>query len=369
MGKAASRLASVDIFRGMTVAFMIIVNTPGTWSHVYSPLIHSSWHGCTPTDLVFPSFLFIAGIAMWYSLKRYNHELNSRSLFRILRRTVALFALGLFLAIFPYFGRDYSTLRIMGVLQRIALAYMIGSILCLTVKSDFLWILITVILIIYWILLAIFGDADPYSLEGNLVRKIDLAVLGKDHLYKGFGIPFDPEGLLSTLPAVCTILYGFYIGRLTEKGAAIGNTVIKMLLIGIALAGLGLLWNMFFPINKPLWTSSYVLFTAGIATIVFALIFLFTDVIKFDKWGKFFSVFGTNAILSFILAGIWTKMLLFLMIPAADGRISLHNWFYVKACVPVAGEKGGSLMFAIIQMMLIWLVALILYRKKVSIRL
>jgi predicted acyltransferase len=151
MAKSSTRLVSLDIFRGLTVAFMIIVNTPGSWDHVYKPLLHSTWHGCTPTDLIFPSFLFIAGISMWFSFKKYGHELNSSSIFRILRRSFTIFALGLLLTAFPYFGRDYSTLRIMGVLQRIALAYLISSIICLTLKKDYLWIVIAVILILYWI--------------------------------------------------------------------------------------------------------------------------------------------------------------------------------------------------------------------------
>jgi predicted acyltransferase len=306
---------------------------------------------------------------MWYSFKRYGHEINGGSILRIFRRTLTIFALGLFLAVFPYFGRDYSTLRIMGVLQRIALAYFIGSLICLTIKRDYLWIIIAVILLLYWALLAIFGGDDPFGLEGNLVRKIDLAIIGKDHLYKGFGLPFDPEGLLSTLPAVCTVIFGYFIGDVTGKSSASGNTILKLLLIGVASAGLGILWNMFFPINKPLWTSSYVLFTAGIATGVFSLVFLLSDVLKFQKWGLFFSVFGTNAIFSYFLAGIWTKLMLFIRIPAGGDKISLYSWFYEKVCVPVAGNLAGSLVFALVQMLLIWLLALILYGKKVYIRL
>jgi predicted acyltransferase len=369
MAKSNSRLVSLDILRGMTVVFMIIVNTPGSWDHVYPILRHSSWNGCTPTDLVFPFFLFIVGVSMWYSLKNYNHEFTSRAVWRIVRRTVAIFALGLFLAIFPYFRMDYSTLRIMGVLQRIALAYSISSILCLAIKRDYLWIVIAIILLLYWAMLAIFGGPDPYSLSGNLVRKVDLAILGKSHMYSGFGIPFDPEGLLSTLPAVATVIAGFYIGEIVGKGSASGSTVLKLIFIGVAATGLGLLWSLFFPINKPLWTSSYVLYTAGIATGVLALVYLIADVLRFTIWGAFFSVFGTNALFSYFLAGVWTEMLLFVQVPAGSGKISLYSWFYEKVCVPVAGNLTGSLIFALVQMMIIWVVALILYRKKIMIRL
>lgn len=369
MAKNSSRLVSLDIFRGLTVAFMIIVNTPGSWNYVYPPLRHASWHGCTLTDLVFPFFLFIVGVSMWYSLKKYGHEINRGSILRILRRMVTIFVIGLFLAIFPYFGRDYSTLRIMGVLQRIALAYGIAALLCLTIRRDYLWIVIAVILLLYWALLAFFGGADPYSLEGNLTLKVDPAILGVNHVYKGFGIPFDPEGLLSTLPAVGTVIIGYYTGEILGKGSASGKTVIKLLLIGAASAGLGLLWSLVFPLNKPLWTSSYVLYTAGLAMGVLALVYLFADVLKFRKFGTFFLIFGTNALFAFFLAGIWTRLLLFIKIPSDDSKISLYTWFYKKVCVPVAGNMIGSLMFALIQMLLIWLVALVLYRKKILIRL
>lgn len=364
------RLISLDIFRGLTIAFMIIVNTPGSWNYVYTPLRHASWHGCTPTDLVFPFFLFIVGVSTWYSLKKYGHEINSGSILRILRRTVTIFALGLFLAIFPHFGRDYTTLRIMGVLQRIAIAYGIGAIICLTVRRDYLWIVITVILLLYWGLLAFFGGADPYSLEGNLAVKVDATLLGENHLYKGFGIPFDPEGLLSTIPAICTVLIGYYIGEIIGKGSADGKTVIKLLLFGAASTGLGLLWSMALPLNKPLWTSSYVLYSAGLAMVILAVIYLIADVLKFQKWGIFFMIFGTNALFSYFMAGVWTRLMLYIIkIPSGDTKLTFYNWFYEKACVPVAGNMNGSLMFAIIQMLLIWFIALILYKKKILIRL
>lgn len=369
MAKNSTRLVSLDIFRGLTVAFMIIVNTPGSWNYVYPPLRHSQWHGCTPTDLVFPFFLFIVGVSTWYSLKKYGHEINTGSLLRIFRRTITIFALGLFLAIFPYFGRDYSTLRIMGVLQRIALAYGFGALLCLTIKRDYLWIVVAVILLLYWALLAFFGGADPYSIEGNLASKVDSAILGTNHLYKGFGRPFDPEGLLSTMPAICTVIIGFYTAELLGKDSSNGKTVVKLLLFGAASAGLGLLWSMLFPISKPLWTSSYVLFTAGLAMVVLAIIYLIADVLKFQWWGKFFLVFGTNALFSYFLAGVWTRLMLFIKISSGEEKITLYNWIYEHFCVPVAGNMVGSLMFAILQVLLVWLISLFLYRKKIFIRL
>jgi predicted acyltransferase len=369
MAKSSGRLVSLDIFRGLTVTFMIIVNTPGSWEYVYPPLRHAQWNGCTPTDLVFPFFLFIVGVSTFFSLKKYGNDINSSSVLRIFRRTITIFALGLLLGIFPYFIRDYSTLRIMGVLQRIALAYGLGSVICLSVRRDWLWVVVACLLLLYWGLLAFFGGADPYSLATNFALKTDLAILGKNHLYTGFGIPFEPEGLLSTIPSVCTVIIGYFIGELVSGGAANVKTVLKLLLFGAAAIGLGYLWSILFPINKPLWTSSYVLYTAGVAMGVLALIYLIADVWKFQMWGTFFLVFGTNALFAYFLAGIWTRMLLLISISSGADKINLYDWFYSKVCVPAAGNMNGSLMFALIQMLIVWCIALILYRKKVFIRL
>lgn len=365
----AGRLLSLDIFRGMTVAFMIIVNTPGSWSYVYPPLRHAEWHGCTPTDLVYPFFLFIVGVSIWFSLKKYGLELNGPSIIRILRRTLSIFALGLLLAIFPYFSRDYSTFRIMGVLQRIALAYGFGALICMLINRNYLWIVTAVVLLLYWGVIAFFGGSDPYSLEGNFALKVDEVILGKSHMYKGFGVPFEPEGLLSTIPSICTVIIGFYAGELIGRSKKVSRSVLKLLLIGISLIGLGLLWNEFFPINKPLWTSSYVLYTSGIAMVILTIIYFISDVLEWQKWGAFFRVFGTNALFAFFMAGIWTKLMLYIIkVPSGEKSINLYSWIYEKVCVPLAGNMNGSLLFAVIQMLLIWLLVLVLYRKKIFIK-
>ena len=371
MAKKTGRLVSLDIFRGITVAFMIIVNTPGSWEYVYPPLRHAEWHGCTPTDLVFPFFLFIVGVSIWFSMQKYGQELNTGSVFRILRRTLTIFLLGLFLTIFPYFfSRDYSQLRIMGVLQRIALTYGIGALICLAVRREFLWVVLLIILLGYWAVMAFFGGVDPYSLENNFAGKVDLALLGASHIYKGFGLPFEPEGLLSTLPAAGNVMIGYFAGGIIGKGPYKSADALKLFLIGLAGVGAGILWNLFFPINKPLWTSSYVLYTSGIAMAFLALVFWISDVGEMSAWGKFFMVLGTNALFAFFLSGIWTKTMLYIIkIPSGDDRVSLYTWIYKNICVPVAGNLNGSLMFALMQLLLIWSLVLILYRKKIFIRL
>jgi predicted acyltransferase len=362
----SGRLMSLDVFRGMTIVFMIIVNTPGTWSHVFGPLRHSPWNGCTPTDLVFPSFLFISGVAMWYSLRKYNFEFSGGSLVRILRRVVLIFAVGLFLAIFPRFARDYGTLRIMGVLQRIALAWGFGAIIVLLLRRRYIWLATAVLLLGYWALMYFFGGSDPYSLENNLERKIDLVVLGENHIYKGYGVPFDPEGLLSTIPAIGTVLLGFMTGGLINRLGKTWKTVGWLAIIGVLLVGAGLIWNPFFPINKPIWTSSYVLYAGGIAMLILALMFMIVDIWNLKRWTGFFNTFGTNALFTYALAGIWTRTMLTVKI----GDSSLYNWIFTHMCSPLfTSQKIASLMFAIIQVLLIWAVGYILYRKKIVIKL
>lgn len=362
----SARLMSLDVYRGMTVAFMIIVNTPGTWSHVFAPLRHASWHGCTPTDLVFPSFLFIAGVAMFYSLKKYNFEFSAPSLFRILRRVALIFAAGLFLNIFPHFvDRDYNNLRIMGVLQRIALAYGLGAITILLVKRNYIWITTAIILLGYWALMYFLGGTDPYSLEGNLAVTVDKALIGENHLYKGFGLPFDPEGLLSTIPAVGTVLLGFMAGTIIGSFGNSWKTVGWLALAGALLTGAGLLWGEFFPINKPLWTSSYVLYAGGIGMMLLALLFMIVDVWGLKGWTGFFNTFGTNPLFTYLLAGIWTKTMLAVKI----GEITLYKWIFTNICSPLFEEqKIASLMFALMQVVFIWAFGYILYRRKINIR-
>ncbi len=363
-GKSA-RLLSLDVFRGMTVAFMIIVNTPGTWSHVYAPLRHASWHGCTPTDLVFPSFLFISGVAMFYSLRKYNFEFSGPSLFRILRRVLLIFAAGLFLNIFPHFVRDYSTLRIMGVLQRIALAWGLGAILVLLIRRNYIWLATAVILFGYWALMHFMGGADPYSLEGNYARTVDIAVLGENHLYRGFGMPFDPEGLLSTLPATATVLLGFMAGGLISANGSSWKTPGWLALTGTLLIGAGLLWGQYFPINKPIWTSSYVIYAGGIGMVILALLFIIIDIWNLKGWTGFFNTFGTNPLFTYLLAGIWTKTMLAVKI----GESTLYKWIFDHICSPLFEEqKLASLLFAIMQVLIIWAFGYILYRKKIIIR-
>lgn len=364
----SKRLLSLDIFRGITIAFMVIVNTPGSWKYVYPPLRHADWHGFTPTDLVFPAFLFIVGVSMWFSMKKYGRKLNKDSLIKILYRTAVIFAVGLLIHLFPFVGKDLSSMRIMGVLQRIALAYCISAILCMGLKRNYLLITGALILLGYWLLMWLAGGNNPYSLEGNLALRVDRILLGEEHLYGGFGIPFDPEGLLSTIPAVVTVIIGFLAGELVGKGSPNGVNSLKLVIYGIGAVIAGFIWSTVFPINKPLWTSSYVMLTGGLSLIILALIYLIVDVLEIKWWTPFFRVFGMNALFIYTMAGLWTKTMFLIKIGTGPESINLYSWIYLKVCVPLFGNLNGSLLFAIIQVLLMWILGYILYRKKVFIK-
>jgi predicted acyltransferase len=364
----SQRYLALDVFRGITIATMITVNNPGDWSHIYAPLKHSEWHGCTPTDLVFPFFLFIVGISMFFSFTKYNLTLNWKSLQKILKRTILIFIIGLFLNSFPQWLTDYSKLRIMGVLQRIALAYGIGSVIVLTLNRKYLPYLAAFILLFYWSIIYFFGGADPYSLNGNITPEVDAFILGKSHLYQGFGIPFDPEGLLSTIPAIVTVILGFIAGNLiaaTEKG----KIPLRLAIYGVAGLFVGLVWSQFFPINKPIWTSSYVIYTAGWACVSLALLIWIIDLKGYTKWTSFFVVFGMNPLFIFAFAGIWARILIKLIkIHQGDTVISGYNWLYQNIFLPVAGELNGSLLFALSHIVVFWFICYILYKKKIFIK-
>ncbi len=411
------RLQSLDVFRGMTIALMILVNTPGSWSFVYVPLMHASWHGCTLTDLVFPFFLFVMGAAMSYSFRRFDHfNLQSSSAFagkdcpegrnpgssrnkktapvitflrcigiflkikwdykpapaitkKILKRVSLIFLTGLLLNYFP-FQADLTNLRIMGVLQRIAITYGIAAFLCLWLNRTKLFFISWLILICYWILLAAFGNGSPYSLEDNLVRFIDLAIIGESNMWHRGIIAFDPEGLLSTLPAVVTVLSGYLTGSYIQAQPNLKQAVHKLTLAGIAAIITGLAWGLIFPVNKYLWTSSFVLYTSGLAMVVLALCLYVIDVKGYRKWSVPFQVFGWNPLFVYILSIIWVKILLYLIkITKSDGAVvNGYNWIFNEWFLPAAGDYNGSLLFALAHVLLFWLIALVLYKKKIQVK-
>ena len=363
-----NRLQSLDIFRGLTIAFMILVNTPGDWSIAYNMLEHAKWHGFTPTDLVFPSFVFITGVSTWFSLKSYNHMFSTDLLLKIWKRTLIIFLLGVALYAFPFYNRPLSTWRILGVLQRIALCYGIGATLSLFLNKKQIIGLSAILLLGYWFILMQFGDL---SLTNNAVLKLDLLLFGESHLYHGEGLAFDPEGLLSTLPSLVTFFIGYlvgqYLGQTSDRNVVFKNLIIWSVLLIIG----GLVWHISFPINKKLWTSSYVLLVGGLSMLIFALCFYLVDILQIKKWGKPFVVFGTNAILAYMVSEFLIICLSeFVRVQDApditiDGHEALYRYGF---SLWMGRNEFASFMFAFVYMAVCWLIVYMFYRKNIFLK-
>lgn len=365
---AAKRLIALDVMRGLTIALMIMVNNPGSWSYVYPPLLHAKWNGCTPTDLVFPFFLFIVGVSMWFSFKKFDKGITKKSLYKVLKRFSIMFLLGVFLNGFPDF--NFENLRIYGVLQRIAIAYLFAALFCMQFNYKQLLLIFGGILVGYWGLLYFGSNTGPYELSTNIVRKFDLFLLGENHVYKGFGIPFDPEGLLSSIPAIATILLGYFSGRLIEISSGTIDAIKKLFSIGVVSVFIGFTWGFLFPINKALWTSTYVLYTGGLAMVFLALLLWFIDVKGLKKWSNPFIHFGTNPLAIYVFSGIYISAISSLVrfsTPEGD-KISGYGYLYEYVFVPLAGNMNGSLLFAIAHIIFFWFLTYILYKRKIFIK-
>ncbi len=345
---------------------MIIVNTPGTWDYVYSPLRHADWDGLTPTDLVFPFFVFIVGLSMAFSFRKYESRSRAEWINKIIRRTILIFVVGLLLNWYPFFNKSLSDLRIFGVLQRIALAYGLGSFIVVFLRKKLtLQIVFGVILLAYYLILLFFGGEDPFGLEENAVRRLDLFLFGENHLYGGYGIPFDPEGLLSTLPAVATVLIGYLVGKEIQGIESVIDKSSALLPFGVVLIIVGVIWHQVgFPVNKPLWSSSYTLVSAGMATLLFSILIYLIDYLGRGSWFNIFRPFGLNPLISYVLSGLLLKTVFLIRI----GEQNLFTWLYTQV-FQNAGDYFGSFMQALCYTLLIWIVAWWMYRQRIVIKL
>ncbi len=361
-----NRLVSLDVFRGITIAGMVLVNNPGTWEHIYWPLQHASWHGWTPTDLVFPFFLFIVGIAIPLAFgNRLERGGSKRDLYvKIIKRTLIIFAIGLFLNGFPYFG--LAEYRIPGVLQRIAVCYFFASIIFLNTKLR-TQIAITIgLLLLYWLMVK-FIPAPGYAAgdltkEGSLPSYVDRVVFGK-HVWTQAAV-YDPEGLLSTVPALATALIGVLTGQWLRTEKTRYEKAAGMFVAGAVCVALGWAWNSFFPINKALWTSSYVLFTGGLALQFLAFCYWLIDIKGYRRWARPFDVFGLNAIALYVGAGLMASLLGEIKV----GQTSLGSWIYQNLFASWASPVNASLAFAI-AFVLVWLGLMwILYSRKIFLK-
>ena len=365
-----SRLVSLDVFRGITIAGMVLVNNPGTWASIYWPLAHAPWHGWTPTDLVFPFFLFIVGVAIPLAFgRRIESGGSKRDLYwKIARRTLIIFALGTFLAGFPYF--PLSTIRIPGVLQRIAVCYCFASIIFLKTRVRTQIIIALALLLIYWLLMTRLHApgfaAGDLSKEGSLASFIDRTVFGP-HIWRQ-GKVYDPEGILSTIPAIATTLFGVLAGQWLRAGKTAYEKVAGLFVAGACCTVIGWCWNPFFPINKSLWTSSYVFFTGGLALEFLAFCYWLVDIKKYQRWAKPFVVFGVNAIALFVGTGIMGRLMGLIKLPWGSATISLQGWIFQKLFLSWLAPFHASLAYAIAFIML-WLGLMwILYSRKIFIK-
>jgi predicted acyltransferase len=375
------RLLSLDVFRGITIAGMVLVNNPGTWSAIYDPLEHAEWNGWTPTDLVFPFFLFIVGISITLALgKRVETNGVDRTVYlKIARRTLLIFGLGLFLATFPFYNfskgewLDISTVRIMGVLQRIAVCYLVASLIFLHTDWKKQLYIAGALLLVYWGLMTLipvpgceittFNDKTC-----NLAAHLDRLILTENHIWRSAKV-YDPEGLLSTIPAIATTIAGILCGHWLRSKRDDIEKVAGMFFFGIVLVTIGWAWSFWFPINKALWTSSYVVFTAGMALCFLGFCYWLIDIKGHKQWTKPFVIFGVNALALFVGSGLMGRLLGLIKVPGPDGaKISLQPWIFSNIFLPLASPIDASLMYAI-SFILVWLFLMwLLYRKGIYIK-
>lgn len=368
---ASSRFLALDVLRGMTVCFMIIVNTPGSGATPFAPLLHASWHGFTPTDLVFPTFLFVVGNAMSFSLPKYKQMGNGAVLAKILKRTLIIFLLGYLMYWFPFFRESktggyellpISDTRIMGVLQRIALAYCFASLMIHFLHKRMVWALSFVFLVGYWLILCVAGD---YSLTGNAGHKLDMLLFGEDHLYHDHGVIFEPEGFLSTIPAIVNVIGGYYAGIFIQQKGKTFETVARLALVGFACLTIAYFWDFIFPINKKLWTSSFVLYTVGLDLAILATLVFVVEIRGLTKGAYFFQVFGKNPLFIYMLSEL-LAIAMYTIKTSQNTTLfqSINNVLFQK----VIPGHWGSLTFALFFMLLCWIIGYWMDKRKIYIR-
>lgn len=428
---SSNRLVSLDVFRGMTVAGMVLVNNPGTWSAIYAPLKHAEWHGITPTDYVFPFFLFIVGVAISLALgkKVETGGVNREIYLKIVKRAVIIFFVGLLMAAFPLFDyaksdvpaaakitimlamiavlyfwltekttvalillgavlaaaaifyfsgyalfiTNFETQRIPGVLQRIAVCYLIAAIIFVKTNWRQQAIIAGVLLLLYWALMTLVPvpgcEVTTFNDKAcNLAAYLDRTIFTENHIWRSAKV-YDPEGILSTIPAIATTLAGVLTGTWLKKPVDDHQKVSGMFFFGVTLLALGYLWSLAFPINKPLWTSSYVVYTAGLALCFLGFCYWLIDIKGYRKWAQPFVIFGVNALALFVGSGLLGRVLSLVKVGEIDGKtVSLQQWIFTNIFLPVASPINASLLYAVsfigFWLFLMWL----LYRKKIYVK-
>jgi predicted acyltransferase len=378
------RLLALDILRGITIAGMVLVNNPGSWGNSYAPLKHASWNGLTPTDLVFPFFMFIMGISTYISLKKYNFQWSNATAWKIIKRTVVIFTIGLAIAWFSRFFRTWNSLsgeeisfwsrlgqsmwtfdklRILGVMPRLALCYCATALIAITVKHKYIpWLIVSLLLGYFFLLL--FGNGFEYN-ETNILSIVDRAVLG-NHMLSDNGI--EPEGILSTIPAIAHVLIGLCCGRLLLEVKDINEKIQRLFLIGTILTFSGFLLSYGCPINKKIWSPTFAITTCGLASSFLALLIWIIDVKDKKTWSRFFESFGINPLFMYVTGALFSILFGNIRFTFGGEKISIQKFFYGEVLQPLLGDNFGSLIYSLIIVSLVWAIGYILYKKKIYIK-
>lgn len=389
----SQRLLSLDVLRGFTIAGMMLVNNPGSWSHVYAPLGHAQWNGLTLSDLVFPFFIFIMGCSMYFSFKKFDFRFSSDAFWKLTRRSVLLFAIGLALAwlslsmrtfnsaeatSLSFFERlyfattNFEHLRILGVLQRLALVSFFGTLLILLIRPKFIPYIIALILIIYWLIIHM---TNSYEMnEQSIVAVVDRAILGINHMYydttlTGERIAFDPEGILSTLPSIAHVLVGFWAGKIISDNKDLTFKIQGLFIFGTILLFLGFLFEYGFGLNKKIWSSTFVLVTSGLAAQFLALLLWIIDGKGHKKWASFFESFGVNPMIIFVFGSASSILISNIGFQYNGVFTSIKSFLYHHMMQPHLGDYFGSFVFAVAFMFVCWVFGNMLYKRKIFIKL
>lgn len=398
-----NRFFSLDVFRGATVALMILVNNPGSWDHIFTPLDHAEWQGCTPTDLVFPFFLFAVGNAMAFVMPRLQQSGVKVFFQKIIKRTILIFLIGLFLNWCPFFIWDNNQLifkkwsfinvnnpndvfadgvRVLGVLQRIAICYFIASIIAYYFKPKMVFLISVAILLTYWLVSYVLGEGkNPYTLETYFGTHIDAILIGKNHLLHadkvaGKTYHFDYEGLVSSTAAIVQVLFGYLVGWYIQQKGKTYEMLSNLFVVATILLCIGYWWDMAFPISKKMWSSSYTVYTTGLALMcICVLMYLIEFKNNNGVWAKFFDVFGKNPLFIFVLSGFLPRIAKLIRIADINEKgqavfVNPFVWFYEHVCknIVTTDLRFGSLLYAVILIFFYWAICYWLDKKKIYIK-
>lgn len=388
----SGRLLSLDILRGVTIAGMILVNNPGSWSHIYTPLEHAPWNGLTPTDLVFPFFMFIMGISMYFSLRKFEFKPSKQLLAKIFKRTVLIYLIGIAIAWFSHLcyglsradaalplgqrileaANSFANLRLVGVMPRLAMCYCIGSLVAITVKHKLIPWLIALILVVYGFILML-GHGYDFTTD-NIIYIVDNAILGENHMYSGLTVDgvnmtFDPEGFLSTIPAIAHVLIGFMLGEAIMSTKDNYKRISDLFIVGTILTFSGFLISYGLPINKNIWSPTFVLTTCGLASSFLGLLIWIIDIRGYKAWSRFFESFGINPLFLYVLGGVLAILFGSIKLPFGEGMISIKSLIYREGLLNLLGDDTlASCIYAILFVCLNWCIGYILYKKKIYIK-